>query len=391
MRVFFWTAAYLILHAVILLLMGFCIRHSLPFGNPPKTRHYFLLLILIILGVIPMLGAFLPDSNFKYLMQAVGNIWLGILIYYALCLLVLVILFLLAGAVIHRPLNMGKCLIIPILLTALICSYGLIHAQHPVLKTYEVDIPSEEALPDMKIVLIADLHLSVNSQVELTKRMVELVNEQDADLILVAGDIFTSTYKGLKDPEKYSEVLRGLKARQGVYAVYGNHDVEEPLFGGFSLVSKDKALRPKEMEDFFKDSGFRLLYDEAVYICDGKAVLAGRIDGEKTGTADPSRMSAKELLKNMNTDLPVLVLEHEPEDYLELKEAGADLVLSGHTHNGQFFPGNLVVPLFNENGYGYKMIHGLHTLVTAGVGYYGPPMRIGTDSEVTVIDLHFTN
>ena len=74
---------------------------------------------------------------------------------------------------------------------------------------------------------------------------------------------------------------------------------------------------------------------------------------------------------------------------MELKKYGADLALCGHTHAGQIFPGNLIVPFFNENAYGYKEVGGLDTIVTSGVGYYGPPMRVGTDSEVAVVHLHF--
>ena len=65
------------------------------------------------------------------------------------------------------------------------------------------------------------------------------------------------------------------------------------------------------------------------------------------------------------------------------------MVLCGHTHNGQLFPGNFVVPFFNENGYGVKNLYGMETVVTAGGGYYGPPMRIGTDSEVTLLNISF--
>ena len=83
------------------------------------------------------------------------------------------------------------------------------------------------------------------------------------------------------------------------------------------------------------------------------------------------------------------MLQHEPRGYEELSKAGADAVLSGHTHNGQIFPGNFIVPLFNENAYGVKELYGMQTVVTAGVGYYGPPIRVGTDSEVTVINISF--
>jgi predicted MPP superfamily phosphohydrolase len=218
--------------------------------------------------------------------------------------------------------------------------------------------------------------------------MVDLVNEENADLVVIAGDIFTSSYEGMSDPDRYAEILRGMKAKNGVYAVYGNHDVEETLFGGFPISPISQAFRTKQMEDFFDNAGFITLYDEVVTIED-EIQLAGRVDGEKAGDGTADRMSAAELLKDIDPEKPVLVLEHEPIDYAHLNESGADLVLSGHTHAGQIFPGNLVVPFFNENAYGYKVFDGLQTIVTSGVGYYGPPMRVGTDSEVTVVNITF--
>ena len=95
------------------------------------------------------------------------------------------------------------------------------------------------------------------------------------------------------------------------------------------------------------------------------------------------------LLGEADKSKPILVLQHEPTEFQDLSENGADVVMCGHTHNGQIFPGNLVIPFFNENAYGVKRIHGIDTIVTAGVGYYGPPVRLGTNSEVTVINIKF--
>ena len=131
-----------------------------------------------------------------------------------------------------------------------------------------------------------------------------------------------------------------------------------------------------------------MLNDETVLI-DGFLQLAGRVDADKAGDGTSQRMTAAQLLEGIDPSGPVLVLEHEPREFSALKEAGADVVMCGHTHNGQLFPGNLIVPLFNENGWGYAPVNGLHTLVTAGVGYYGPPMRVGTDSEISVVHLTF--
>ena len=121
----------------------------------------------------------------------------------------------------------------------------------------------------------------------------------------------------------------------------------------------------------------------------GLGVYELMINGEKAGDGTNKRKSAKDLLSSVDKTKPVLVLQHEPIEFKNLAESGADVVMCGHTHNGQIFPGNLVIPFFNENAYGVKKLYGIDTIVTAGVGHYGPPIRVGTNSEVTVINIKF--
>ena len=143
------------------------------------------------------------------------------------------------------------------------------------------------------------------------------------------------------------------------------------------------------MDRFFEDAGFRMLYDDTAALGDTGITLIGRKDGAKAGDGTKDRLPAEKLLSNAGEDSVELVLEHEPLDYKELAENGADMVLSGHTHNGQIFPGNLIVPFFNENAFGYKELYGMKTIVTAGVGFYGAPMRVGTDSDISLISIKY--
>ena len=268
--------------------------------------------------------------------------------------------------------------------------YGMYHAQQTVITEYDVNIEKDAGdLKDLKLVLIGDLHLSVNSHISAIRKMVDNINAIQADAVLIAGDIFTSSYEGLKNPQEYAAILRELKTTYGTYAVYGNHDVEETLFGGFPISPISKAFRTRQMEQFFEDCNFRILYDETDVIADGSVQITGRVDGEKAGDGTADRMSAAQVLADADKYKPIIVLQHEPVEFKDLKENGADLVLCGHTHAGQIFPGNLILPFFNENAYGYKIIDGLDTVVTAGIGYYGPPMRIGTNSEITVLNVTF--
>ena len=82
------------------------------------------------------------------------------------------------------------------------------------------------------------------------------------------------------------------------------------------------------------------------------------------------------------------MLEHEPRQLQELADAGVDAQFCGHTHDGQMFPGNLTIKMLWENAYGYIKKDGMHSIVTSGVGIFGPNMRVGTKSEI--YDIHIT-
>ena len=362
-------------------------RWPLTSSRAAKLRRFWLTLF-ILLSLLPVAGAFLPNSPVKFALQAAGNVWLGFYLYFGLTLLALTGLVRLIRLVSANRLAKGwhgGILSLSLVVALALTGYGLVHAQD--IRVYRYDIEVDKPGEDMKLVLLGDLHLSVNSRLSTTQRMVELINAEQPDAVVIAGDIFTSSYDGLAHPEQYAEALRGIQSKYGVYAVYGNHDVEETLFGGFPISPISQAFRTAQMEQFFKDCNFTVLYDEVTDI--GGVQLAGRVDGEKAGDGTADRMTPAELLAGIDASRPVVVLEHEPKQFQALKDAGADVALAGHTHAGQVFPGNLVVPFFNENAWGYAKLHGLHTVVTAGVGYYGPPMRVGTDSEVSVVNLKF--
>ena len=383
---------YVIVQILVSVLTEYSINNSRFIDRLGRKSRIIRIIIYAALAAVPVLGAFLPKSQFKYLCMKIGNIWLGFFMFYAAFV---VILFPIAQIIIKKRKTADKSLVGRAFQAAFLVAFvifisGLVHAQQPKLVNYDIELANEAANGEKaKIVLLGDLHLSVNSDIKATEKMVELVNGCDPDLVVIAGDIFTSNYEGLKDPEKYSDALSRMHAKYGVYAVCGNHDVDEDLIGGFSISPVSEAFRTPEMEKFFEDSGFNVLYDEKVDIGDGLCTLVGRVDGEKAGDGTSNRLSADVLLKDVDKSKPVIVLQHEPIEFKSLADSGANLILCGHTHNGQIFPGNLVVPFFNENGYGVKELYGATTVVTAGVGYYGPPMRFGTDSEVTVVNVTF--
>ena len=142
------------------------------------------------------------------------------------------------------------------------------------------------------------------------------------------------------------------------------------------------------MDQFLRDSDITLLADETLLI-DHAFYLIGRLDASCKKKSGVIRRSAQELTHSLRPERPVLVIDHQPSELDELSQAQADLVLSGHTHDGQLFPGNLTTRIGWKNSCGMIRIQNMTSIVTSGVGVWGPAMRIGTDSEVAEITVHF--
>lgn len=266
--------------------------------------------------------------------------------------------------------------------------YGVIHYQDTDVIKYDVTVDkSADGLEDMRIVLVADTHLGYSVGNDMMEDMVELINEQDADLVVFAGDIVDNDYYALSDADEIAKTLSGIRSRYGVYGVYGNHDVEEQLIGGFTVPVGKGALVQPEVDEFVKKAGIEILEDESVTIA-GNITLIGRMDASKPNS-DEGRKSIGELMKGVDKSGPVICIDHQPSQLRQKADAGVDMDLGGHTHDGQIFPGNLTIDLFWENAYGLDKIDDMYSVVTSGVGVWGPAMRIGTDSEIAVIDVSF--
>lgn len=264
------------------------------------------------------------------------------------------------------------------------CNARVIHVT-----PYEITVNKEGGKMDsLNVVLIADLHLGYNIGTAHMSRMVEKINEQNADLVVIAGDIFDNEYQALDDPEELAAILRNIRSKYGVYACYGNHDIDEKILAGFTFGGKAKKESSPQMDEFLEKADIRLLRDEAVLI-DDSVYLYGRPDAERPGRGIDTRKTAAELMEGLDAEKPVIVLDHEPKEFQELADAGADVDLCGHTHDGQMFPGNLVTALMWENSYGYLKKDNMHTIVTSGVGLFGPYMRVGTIAEICPVRIHF--
>ena len=370
-----------------------------------------------------VLTAFLlPAGRGGRLMKLVSNYWLGVLLYTILAVVLSDLVWLVcrraAGDAVQRygegrfhAVLGGICAAAVLLVSA----WGICNARVIRVTPYEITVGGSggksapgnrgEGASDsvFNIVLVSDLHLGYNTGVSQMRRMTEKINAQNADLVVIAGDIFDNEYEALEEPERLSEILRGIRAKYGVYACYGNHDIEERILAGFTFGGKKAKESSIQMDEFVEKSGIRLLRDEGVWIADS-FYLYGRADASRPGRGISERKTAaglmaefkeleelKELkeLEEPDGEKPVIVIDHQPGELKELSAAGADVCLSGHTHNGQTFPANIVTSVLWENPYGYKKIGSMHTIVTSGVGVFGPNMRVGTAAEICPVEIHF--
>lgn len=282
----------------------------------------------------------------------------------------------------YSPMGLKAVGLGAILFVTGMCIYGMVHAVHIYTTRYEV--PSKKDA-HLKIALVADLHLGYSIGSHQMEEMVEKINAEEPDVVVIAGDIFDNEYDAIYEPDRVADLLAGLKSRYGTYACYGNHDLDEKILAGFTFETKEERIADRRFGEFLDRAKIHLLEDDVVCI-DDAFYLAGRKDPDRIRKTQETRDTPSELLTGLDQSLPVFVIDHQPSELTELAEAGADLDLGGHTHDGQLFPGNILTGLMWENACGMKKVGDMYSIVTSGVGLWGPPMRIGTKAEVVIID-----
>ena len=373
------------------------VLHSI-FQNVWVCRGIGLIYFFVVFSILIAFMA--PASGFRRFMKLLSNYWLGVLVYTIMTVGIADGLRLLIKYPLKNVAFPGRELLFSNVGTAVVgavCAviittvsiYGMINAGNIQTTKYDISIDKKAGkLDSLNVVLIADLHLGYNIGCRHMEKMVEKINAQNPDLVVVAGDIFDNEYEALENPDRLAAILRGIQSKYGVYACYGNHDIQEKILAGFTFGGKEKKESSVKMDEFLEKSGITLLRDEYVLI-DDSFYLYGRPDYERPGRGIDERKSPQEITEDLDLSLPVLVIDHEPRELQELADAGVDADLCGHTHDGQLFPGNLTIKLMWENACGYLKKGNMHSIVTSGVGLFGPNMRVGTKSEICDIMMHF--
>lgn len=395
MTALYLSPFYLLLCGYVLWRMLVWLEKCWPFLGKKRVRIPLILLYIAVVFCI-LIAFLLEPSHVRRLLKQFSNIWLGVLLYSLLVIVTVDGLRALLRSCsfpgkdrlfsvkAHRIIG-GVCGLCIFALSA----WGLWNADNIRVTEYELYVDKEAGeLKSLKIILVADLHMGYSIGIPQMEQMVERINEEEPDLVVIAGDIFDNEYEALEDPKALIEILGGIRSRYGVYACYGNHDIQEKILAGFTFASRKEKTSDPRMDAFLEQAGIRLLRDEGVLIADA-FYLYGRPDYNRPGRGISVRKTPAQITESMDPAKPVIVLDHEPRELQELADAGVDIDLCGHTHDGQMFPGNLVVRFFWENSYGYLRKGNMHNVVTSGVGVFGPDMRVGTKCEICRITVRF--
>lgn len=243
--------------------------------------------------------------------------------------------------------------------------------------TRHLTITLDKPMPaPVTLAVASDLHLGAlvgNRQLILLE---QLLTKHQVDILLMPGDIMDDNTIGFERYQMAKQLKRTLSSVSSVsIASLGNHD----LYQKQAYKSINQAI---------KEAGAIVLSDESIQIMVNKhgqsttLTLIGRYDDHYT-----HRKSTDELISQVNLTYPVILLDHRPSEIEHNSTLPIDLQVSGHTHNGQVFPANLIVKAINKIGYGYKKINQTHFVVSSGYGFWGVPFRLGSQSEIWVINL----
>lgn len=250
------------------------------------------------------------------------------------------------------------------MLTAGVLAMGYVNYRNP--KLIEQNITLEKELNDsVRIVGISDVHLGYATGKEQLRGYVDMINAQNPDAVVISGDLCDNNFKPLFDEAMYEE-LREIDAPQGVFMVPGNHEYISGI---------------DEAERFARMANITLLSDSIAVLPCGLHII-GRDD-----ISNRSRMALNELISSIPSTAATLLLDHNPMDASidDAVEQGVDVQLYGHTHSGQAWPVTCVVNAMYNQPSGYRFRDGSHVIVSSGLSLWGPPFRIGTDSELWVL------
>ena len=343
-------AGFLVLNYYVFFGMSFLL------GLPTTNGFYLLMLIAALSYPVATLIERMVSNNITRIFYTVASAWMGISFY----LLFFLIIYLVLSFFIQMPREIVGIIIA--LLTAIISGYSIYNSY--LLKISRIEIPLKGLSEDLKAVHLSDIHIGSIRNSGYMERIVNETNKLNPDVVFITGDVVDGSARLHKHTFKAIDRLIA-----PAFFVTGNHEIYEGLDEVFRVLgdTKLKILRNEMVE-----------YNQ-------KQVVGVEYSFER----DHLKNTLKRL--EINGDKPSILLYHLPTDLKAASEAGISLQLSGHTHNGQMIPFNFLVKLMFPYISGLYEYKGMQLYVSQGTGTWGPPMRLGSNCEITIIKLKKEN
>jgi predicted MPP superfamily phosphohydrolase len=352
---------------------------ALPAGMGFKKWYPWIFLFLSASYIISRFMERVWISPVSNVFTFVGSFWLALMVYLLMAVLVvdllrLVLYFLPQPAILaNNYVDFKKYLFMAVVgITGIVVLAGHINALNPRIKRIDIHIDKKAGqMKTLHIAAASDIHMGTLVGARRTAKLVRMLNERNADLILLAGDIVDEDLAPVIHNDLGQSLLK-LKATLGVFAITGNHE----YIGGAEAAVK-----------YLEEHGIQMLRDTSVKINES-FYLAGRNDRDSKRFSAKERKGLDKILEGVDLSFPVIMMDHQPFNLQQVADAGIDFQLSGHTHHGQLWPFGYITKAIYELSWGYKQKGNSHFYVSSGYGGWGPPVRTGNRPEI--LDIYIT-
>ncbi len=353
---------------------------ALPLGMAFKRWYPWVFLFLSASYVIGRFTERVWISPVSSFFTFTGSFWLAFMIYFLMAVLIidlarLVIYFLPTRPefLVNNYTDIKKYMFLAVVaITGIIVLAGHINALTPRVKRLDIKIDKKAGfMKTLHIAAASDIHMGTLVGPRRTAKLVKMLNERNADMILFAGDIVDEDLAPVIRYDLGRSLLK-LKAPLGIYAITGNHE----YIGG-----AEAAVKYLEEHNIIMIRDTALKINESFYI-------AGRNDRDSKRFSAKERKDLNKVLESVDLSLPVIMMDHQPFNLQQVVDAGVDFQLSGHTHHGQLWPFNYITDAIYEVSWGYKQKNNSHFYVSSGFGGWGPPVRTGNRPEI--LDIYIT-
>ncbi len=330
-----------------------------------KARFAIIPFVLLVLVGGYSMSAIATIANPALLLVAkIGMLFLGLMLY----LFFFLVIFELLRLAIKLPNDIAAWLVITLSFSSVI--YGAINARN--YEIYEVEIPLSGITDEVSFYHIPDVHLGPFRGINTLQSIINDIEYLDPDFVVINGDLVDGA-EGLD----INMLSLFNQVRQPVYFTGGNHD---------------EYVGIEKVEKILADNGVEILNNQVV-IHKGVQLVGLNYMNADDDVFDAHASERTETIKSVlkeidiNQNLPIIFAHHSPVGEKYMHEAGGDLMVAGHTHAGQFFPATLVAGLQFKYLKGIYDYEGMKIYVSQGIGTFGPPLRMGTQGESTMIKL----